>query len=226
MATVYDRIPTLVERIVGAHLIVIARFAGLREVRPAEGFDRPRVFGLFEVDVAEVLYGAPPDRLLVRVLSDPEDPEPDPTGEATRWVVLVDPDARVLLVLARDVAPDLPDGVYALYFASAFAVEEDWVVVPADALDEQTRRMTEVDDRGRVSIAGLRRLIETVTAELDDRRRALEVLFPPVLREHPYPPTLERPDAEVPAQPPQQPPLVPAVDGGRPAEEQQAEGIA
>jgi hypothetical protein len=226
MATVYDQIPSLAERIVGAHLIVIARFAGLREVRPAEGFDRPRVFGLFEVEVDEVLYGEPQDPLLVRVLSDPEDPDPDPTGEATRWVVPVDPDARVLLVLARDVAPDLPDGVYAPYFASAFAVEEDWVAVPADALDEQIRRMTEVDDRGRVSIAGLRRLIETVTAELDDRRRALELLFPPALREHPYPPSLERPDAEQPARPPQQPPLVAAVDGGRPAEEQQAEGVA
>jgi hypothetical protein len=109
--------------------------------------------------------------------------------------------------------------VYGVYFASAFAIEEDWVAVPADALDDQTRRMTDVDDRGRISIAGLRRLIETVTAELDERRRALEALFPPALREHPYPPTLERPDAEEPALPPPQPPLAAAVDGGRSVEE-------
>jgi hypothetical protein len=100
------------------------------------------------------------------------------------------------------------------------------VIVPADALDDQARRMTEVDDRGYVSIAALRRLIETVTAELAERRSALEVLFPPALREHPYPPTLERPDAEEPALPPQQPPVLPAVDGGRPAEEQPPVGPA
>jgi hypothetical protein len=95
--------------------------------------------------------------------------------------------APVLLMLARDVAPDLPDDVYAPYFAGVFSVEDDeWVAVPEDASDETTREVAGSDDRGRVHLAGLRRLVDTVTAELEEHRREVEGLLPARLVRDPY----------------------------------------
>jgi hypothetical protein len=219
MPTQLEHVPTLVERIVGAHLIVIGRVAGLREVRRAEGFDRTRTFGLFDVDVNDVLYGEPPDRLILRVLSDPEG---DSEGERIRWVVPMEVGAPVLLLLARDVAPELPDDVYVPYFTSVFSVEdEEWVVIPDDALDEPTREIAgDDDDRGRVHLAGLRRLVDTVTAENDERRRAVEELLPAQLVRGPYPLVLEQSGVEQPSQR-GLPEVTP--DGGRPGEEEWVE---
>jgi hypothetical protein len=217
MPTELEQVPTLVERIAGAHLIVIGRVAGLREVQPAEHFDRPRAFGMFEVDVDDVLYGEPPDRLMLRVLSDPDDGKSE--GER-RWVVPMEVGASVLLLLARDVAPELPDDVYTPYFASVFSVEDDeWVAVPDDALDAPTRETAGGDARGRVRLAGLRRLVETVTAEFDERRRAVEGLLPGHLMRDPYPLVLEQSGVEQPSQGP--PDFTPG--GGSPGEEEPVE---
>ncbi|WP_421732971.1 hypothetical protein [Cellulomonas sp.] len=195
MTTRLGQAPTLVERIVGAHLVVLGRVRGLREVRAADGFDERRSVALFDVDVDDVLLGRPPRRLVVRVLS-----APDRTGkDEESWVVPMDPEVPVLLLLARDAGPDLPDDTYAPVEASVFPVEDgDAVIVAEDALDERTRERLGADDSGRVSLDSFRGLVDEVAKAIEQHRREVEELVPSHGKDVPYPPVLEWPGDETP----------------------------
>jgi hypothetical protein len=216
MPTLFDRIPTLVERILGADLIAIGTVVGLREVRPAEGFEIPRVSGLFEVQLDDVLRGErPEDRVLVRVLGDGED-------ERAAWSVPLEEGRRLLLLLARDVAPELPEGVFAPYFESSFPVEDDSVRVPEETLDERAKEITGAK-RDTVPLDGFRRLADVVGAEREKRLRELDELVPADLRERPYPDTEEQPAVEDGRPLPEEVPAEPTPEGGSPADVQSDE---
>lgn len=209
-------VPNLIERVVGSDLIVIGRVAAVRDIRPAEGFERPHRFGFFEVEVTSVLYGRPPDPLIVRVLSEPEDPSR--RDDRPKWSAPMETDVPVVLLLARDVAPELPGVVHVPYFASVFPVENDEsVVLTREVLDERTREIARADARGRLRLDDLRRVVEAITTERDARRRAVEALLPPRLIRDPYPLVLEQAGV---AQPSQRGPLEEIPGGGRPGEEE------
>lgn len=211
MTTRLDRMPPLSERIVGADLIATGTVVGLRDIRPAEGLEPPRVSGLFEVDLDEVLRG---DRAhgtaLVRVLGEGRD-------ERAVWVVPLQEGQRILLLLARDTAPDLPKDVFAPYFESSFPVEDGRVRVPEDALDELTMEVAGAE-RGVVPLDGLRRLVEVVGARREEWLRELQALLPAELRDQPYPEVEERPDVREGRPLPPETPLEPPPEGGRPSE--------
>jgi hypothetical protein len=186
MPTFVDTPPPLTDRILGADLVLVGTVTGLRETFPAKGFDTPRVSGLFEVVVEEMLYGERDQSpVLIRVLGDGK-------SEDATWSIDLREGQQHLLLLTRDVAPDLPENVYAPYFASCFAVREGLLKIPADALDETSLDVCGAKDE-QVSIDGIRRLIAVVTSKRIERQRAVEEMLPPQLRDLPYPQEKELP---------------------------------
>jgi hypothetical protein len=186
MATDYELIPSLIERIAASQLVVVVAGARLIDLQRDRIEGPPRVLGVFEVDVEEVLDGErPTDRLLVRVLGEGQD-------EQARWLVPLTDGHRQVLVLARDVAPGLPGGLYAPVFASGFRIDGDSIELPEDVVDERTRELADVRDR-RATLDGLRRLLEVVRREQAQARQRLEEFLPPEALRRPYPDTEELP---------------------------------
>jgi hypothetical protein len=186
MATDYDLIPTLIERIAASQLVVIVAGARLIDVQRDRVEAPPRILGVFEVDVEDVLDGErPADRLLVRVLGEGHD-------ERARWLVPLTDSHRLVLLLTRDVGPDLPEGLYAPVFASGFRIDNDSIELPEEAVDERTRELAEVRD-GRATLGGLRRLLEVVRRERAEAHQQLEQFLPPEALSRPYPDTEEIP---------------------------------
>ena len=186
--------PPLSDRILAAELAIVGTVAALVRIGPVQGFETPRLAGFFEVQVERALFGDPPsERVLVRVLGD--GPEDDPT-----WTTELRPDARLLLLLSRDVAPELPDDLFTPYFDSAFEVDGDLVAFPADVLDDLSRRAMR-PERGRVTLDRVQKLFDTSRHERAERERELEALIPQK-RLGRYPEVLEAPTAAVPMEGP------------------------
>jgi hypothetical protein len=210
--------PKLRERILAVDLAVVATVTDLSKIETAEGFEGPRVAGVFEVEVERVLLGEPPEkRVLVRVLGDGAPDEPT-------WTSDLRPGARLLLLLSRDVAPELPENLFAPYFSSAFSIDDtNRVAFPANVLDDVSRRGLR-PTRGRAPLDRVQKLVETLTRERADRERELEALIPPK-RVRRYPEVQELPGAVVPAEGPvgpSGPVFEPEIDGGRPAKPEKA----
>jgi hypothetical protein len=186
MATDYELIPSLVERMAASQLVVIVAGARLIDLERDRVEGPQRVLGVFEVDVEEVLDGErPADRLLVRVLGEGLD-------EQARWVVPLSEAQRWVLLLTRDVGRGLPEGLYAPVFASGFRIDDDSIELPEDAVDERTRELAGIHD-GRATLDGLRRLLEVVRREQAQARQRLEEFLPPEALRRPYPDTEELP---------------------------------
>jgi hypothetical protein len=214
MATDYDLIPSLIERMTASHLVVVVAGARLIDLQRDRVEGPPRVLGVFEVDVEEVLDGQPPaDRPLVRVLGEGQD-------EQARWLVPLTEGGRWVLLLARDVGPGLPEGLYAPVFASGFRVADGSVELPEEAVDERTRELADVRD-GRATLDGLRRLLEIVRRERAEADQQLEEFLPPEALRRPYPDTEELPPEVVEVPSPVAGATVPAArpsELGRPPE--------
>jgi hypothetical protein len=186
MATDYELIPNLIERITASQLVVVVTGGRLVDLQRDPIQDPPRVLGVFEVDVEDVLDGErPTDRLLVRVLGEGQD-------EQARWLVPLSDGHRWVLLLTRDVAPGLPEGLYAPVFSSGFRIDNGSIEFPEEAVDERTRELADVRER-RATLDGLRRLLEVVRAERTQARQRLEQFLPPEALRRPYPDTEEIP---------------------------------
>lgn len=183
--------PLLFERISAAELAIVGTVAALVKVEAVQGFEEPRLAGFFEVQVERALLGDPPsERILIRVLGD--GPEENPV-----WTTKLGPEARLLLLLSRDVAPELPENLFTPYFSSAFEVaDDDRVAFPAEVLDDASRRVMR-PERGRVTLRRVQELFDTIRRERAERERELEALIPPK-RLGRYPEVLEVPTAAVP----------------------------
>lgn len=191
MATLYEETPTLTDRIVAADLIVAGRFGRLVDTQALQMGDGPRVLGLFEVDVEQVIQGEIPSRpLLVRVLGEGEE-------ERAAWVVPVKKEDVVVLLLVRDVEPGLPENVFAPYFASAFPLtEEGRVQLPEEIVDDLTREVTRVEDSA-IPLEGLARVIEEARRRREQPEQELQSVEPAELRREPYPEVTEMPQPDV-----------------------------
>ena len=217
MATLYEEIPSLTDRIVAADLIVAGRVGRLIGTQALQIGDRPRVLGLFEVDVEQVLQGEVPSRpVLVRVLGEGEE-------ERVSWIVPVKEEGLFVLLLVRDVEPGLPDNVFAPYFASAFPLSgEGRVQLPEEIVDDLTREITRVED-STIPLEGLSLLIEEVRRRREQPDQELQSIEPAELRKEPYHEVTEMPQPDVggarPAAPEGEPPEVP--EGEPPATAEQ-----
>lgn len=191
--------PPLFDRILAAELAIVGTVAALVKVETVQGFEDARLAGFFEVQVERALLGDPPsERILVRVLGD--GPEDNPT-----WTTELRPEMRLLLLLSRDVAPELPENLFTPYFTSAFEVgADDRVAFPADVLDDPSRRVMR-PERGRVTLKRVQELFDTVRRERAEREQELEALSPRKQLGR-YPEVLEVPTAAVPTQGPLGPP--------------------
>jgi hypothetical protein len=188
MATDFLKTPQLTERIAAADVIAVAstgRLVGV-ERDPTEGVGR--VFGLFELLVENVISGdLPQGTVLLRVLGDGED-------ERARWLVPVQEGRRLVLLMARDVGPELPENTFAPVHASGFELEDDGRVrIPEDAVDDLTRRVAELEG-SHVTVDGLRRLVEVVRQDREAAAREMAELLPEDALTRLYPEVEERPD--------------------------------
>jgi hypothetical protein len=219
MATDYYGTPSLLERIVGADLVVVGRPGRMPQVEPPPGRNGSRVYGIFEVAVDSVLMGDPPSEVLnMRVLGEGRD-------ERATWTVPLGGDGSFLFLLAHDIEPEVPENLYAPVFSGVYPLtDEDHVNVPEEALDDRTKEEGGFEEN-RVSLDSVRRLIESVLREREDRRRQLEEMglaelldrpYPPIgempQQDRPYPPTQESPQQAEDQEKPQQ-----AENGARPA---------
>jgi hypothetical protein len=190
MATDYEVIPNLIERITASQLVVIVTGGRLVDLQRDPIQEPPRVLGVFEVDVEDVLDGErPTDRLLIRVLGEGQD-------EQARWLVPLSDGHRWVLLLTPDTGPGLPEGLYAPVFSSGFRIDNGNVELPEEALDERTRELADVRER-RATLDGLRRLLEVVRAERTQARQRLEQFLPPEALRRPHPDTEEIPPAVI-----------------------------
>jgi hypothetical protein len=182
--------PLLFDRVLAADLAVAGTVAALVRIEKLEGFETPRIAGFFEVQVERALLGDPPsERVLVRVLGEGSEDKP-------AWTTELRPEARVLLLLARDVAPELPDNLFTPYFSSAFEVgDDDRVVFPTDVLDDESRRLLR-PERGRTPLDRVQALFDAALSERVERQRELEALIPR-RRIGRYPEAQEMPTAAV-----------------------------
>jgi hypothetical protein len=191
MATLYEEIPTLADRTVAADLIITGRFRRLLGTQALQIGDRPRVLGLFEVDVEQVVEGEVPARpLLVRVLGEGDE------GRVA-WIVSVEDERLLVLMLVRDIEPGLPNNVFAPYFASAFPLSEEGnVQLPEETIDDFTREVTRVED-STIPLEGLGRLVEEVRRRREQPDHELQRVEPLELRREPYPQITEVPQPDV-----------------------------
>lgn len=182
--------PPLFDRILAAELAIVGTVAALVKVETIQGFEDPRLAGFFEVQVELALLGDPrSERILVRVLGDGREDNP-------AWTTELRPEMRLLLLLSRDVAPELPENLFTPYFTSAFQVgEDDRVAFPADVLDDASRRVMR-PERGRVTLKRVQELFDTVRRERAEREQELEALIPRKQLGR-YPEVLEAPTAAV-----------------------------
>jgi hypothetical protein len=210
MATDYYGTPSLLERIVGADLVVVGRPGRLLRVEPQTGTNGSRVYGIFEVAMDSVLMGDPPSEVLnLRVLGEGRD-------EQATWIVPLSGDRSFLFLLAHDVEPEAPENLYAPVFSGVYPLtDEDHVNVPEEALDDRTKEEAGFEEN-RVSLDGVRRLIESVLREREDRQRQLEEMGLAELRDRPYPP-IEEMQRQDRLYPPTQETPQQADPGGRPA---------
>jgi hypothetical protein len=188
MSTTYDETPSILERVIGSDLILVGITRGPVRVDPLETSETRRVHGWFEVSPQEILAGAPTPTVLLRVLGEGRD-------EHAAWVAPVPSENQMLLMLTRDIGPDLPDNLFAPCFNSIFELAADGTVqVPPDTVDEATREA--IGSAGeRLTIDGLRRVIETVQQRRDAVGRRLEEAEPPEVRHEPRPELLEYPQS-------------------------------
>jgi hypothetical protein len=187
MATDYYGTPSLLERITGADLVVTGRPRRLLYVEQPKLGDDSRVHGIFEIAVDSVLMGdVEPDVLRLRVLGEGRD-------EQATWTVPLDENGFFLFMLTRDVEPQAPENLYAPVFSGVYPIiDEDHVNVPEETLDDRVREEAGFEGN-RVSLGGVRRLIENVLRGREDRQRQLEEIGLAELRDRPYPPIEEMP---------------------------------
>lgn len=186
MATDYTEIPTLTDRIAAAESAVVASIGRLVAVEPDRTEGVQRVFGLFELDVEDVLKGPRLGKALLRVVGEGED-------ENARWLVPVGERRRLVLLLAPDVGPGIPDDTYAPVHASGFELEDDRARLPEDVLDDESRRVLDFDG-SHVPLEGLRRLVEAIDRRRREPESAVAELLPEEALTRPYPEVEERPD--------------------------------
>ena len=131
MSTTYDEIPSILERVIGSDVIVIATVRGPVRVTPIEGIELPRVYGWFELTIRDTLSGDPPsETVIVRVVGE------GPENEVT-WPVPVPSEEPLLCFLTCDIGPDLPDHLYASCHNGVYTLSPDGVAqVPESALDD------------------------------------------------------------------------------------------
>jgi hypothetical protein len=188
MSTTYDATPSVLDRVVGADLIVVGVVRGPVRTSPVEDAERPRVHGWFEMRPERVLAGEPPEApILVRVLGDGSVEDPS-------WTVRLPDDGRVVAMLARDVGPELPDNLFAPCFAGLFAIAGDGTVrVPEEALDDASRRLADADGAS-LTIDQIHRLADRVAQRRAENERRLEAEEPAEVRAEARPDLTEQPE--------------------------------
>jgi hypothetical protein len=181
MSTTYDDTPSILERVIGSDLILLATVRGPVRVSQIAGAENARVHGWFEVAIRDTLSGHPPsDTVTVRVIGEG-------TENEVTWPVPVPTDEPALCFLTRDVGPDLPTDLCAACHNGVYTVAADGVAeVPDTAMDEATRKLAG-SGRGGLPLEGLRRLIETVARRRDAELRAVEENEPADIRSVPRP---------------------------------------
>jgi hypothetical protein len=198
MPTEYYGTPSIYQRILSADLIVLGKVQRLLRSETLVAGSQARAYGLFEVAVDSVLLGEPPSSILkVRVLGQDRD------GEVS-WIVPMVVGEPYLFILVRDVSPDEPINRFAPNFAGVYPLRDSGrVAVPADAVDEATRKLAHFDGV-HLPLDGVRSMIARVQEERQEIAAEFEKVAPPQVRERPYPPIQEMPR--------------PSDEGGAPAE--------
>lgn len=167
MSTTYESVPSLLERVIGSDLIALGAVRGPVRVTVLEGSEGRRVHGWFEVSPQEVLLGETRE-ILLRVIGEGSE------GDAT-WPVPVKGDGRLLLMLTRDIGPDLPENLFAPCFNGIYELSDDGAArVPANFVEgaPSERVASEKDEQPvLLPIEKLRQVIETVQRRHEDAQR-------------------------------------------------------
>ena len=187
MPTEYYGTPSIYQRILSADLVVLAKVQRLLRSDTLVAGSQARVYGLFEVAVDSILLGEPPSSILkVRVLGQNHD-------GAVSWIVPMVVGEPYLMILVRDVTPDEPVNRFAPNFAGVYPLRDGGrVAVPADAVDESTRKVAHFDGV-HLTLDGVRSLITRVQEERQTIASEFEKIVPAEFRERPYPAVEEMP---------------------------------
>ena len=190
MSTDYTEILTLADRIATADLAVVASVGRLVAVEPDRTEGVQRTLGLFELHVEDVLKGPRLTKALLRVVGEGE-------GERARWLVPVGEGRRLVLLLARDVGPGIPEDTYAPLHGSGFGIDDERVRIPEDIVDDVSRSVVAFDGSD-VPLDGFRRLVDEIGRRRGETEREVAELLPEEARTRPYREVEERPDATPP----------------------------
>lgn len=157
MTTVYEKSPTLEERLHSSPLIVRGRVQPHPETQVDDGGDTPQVQTVFRVDVEEVLKGDHPgDEIMVRVVGGSDE------GIETPSTTDLVEGERALLLLAPDHGPERPSNAFVPYFGSCFCERENRIQLPGELTEEVSA--FGLEEHGEIPVAALRHLLEKVAA--------------------------------------------------------------
>jgi len=186
MSTDYYGTPSFFDHISGANVIITGTVVRLLHTESLVLGDSTRIFGVFEITVDSVLMGNLLSNVLrLRILGEMR-------SEQTVWIVPLTEGERFLFILTRDNGQSDSEQLFAPYFSGIYTlVDEGYVDLPEESLDDITRKISGLVGT-RMSLDGLRRLIEFVQQERKDRYQQMEETIPPEVRDRPYPPVEEK----------------------------------
>lgn len=179
---------SLLERLVGAHLVIVGRSRGLVEdwADPCDGSTQR--FAVAEVEVREVLRGKALDLVRIRVAGTENEGQVSP-------IVRLEKGDELLLVLAEDEAGDVPR--YGLQYDSAFPVRDQVLELPDDV-----PLGGYAEEPGKLTLDVVRRMLDDLAADAEQRRKQYQQVDGPEWESRPYPEVEEIGDPDEKERPP------------------------
>lgn len=192
MTIIYEEVPPLQDRILGATVIVVGRVEKAIDTITDYSTEEPQVQTIFSVKIESVIKGETSmTSIKVRVVGGKS--EKTDTG----WSVNMAEGDRMLLMLSPDYGPGHTDNIFVPYFTSCYKVtNEDKVKLDENVISKLGKEI-ELEDKAYVRLADIRSLISNIIKNKKKQEAILEKVEPEELRKMPYGEVAEVPQPNI-----------------------------
>lgn len=181
MTIIYDEVPPLADRILGANLIVVGQVEKAIDTITDYSVDQPQVQTIFKVNIESVLKG---ETIMTSIKLRVVGGKSEMTD--TDWSVNMTEDHKMLLLLSPDYGPGRTDNMFVPYFASCYTItSENNVKLDENVVNELDKKIERVD-KVSVRLADIRSLIDSIIKNKKREEATLEKMEPDELRKLPY----------------------------------------
>lgn len=192
MTIIYEEVPPLQDRILGATLIVVGRVEKAIDTITDYSTEEPQVQTIFSVKIESVIKGETSmTSIKVRVVGGKS--EKTDTG----WSVNMAESDRMLLMLSPDYGPRHTDNMFVPYFTSCYKVtNEDKVKLEENVISKLGKEI-ELEDKAYARLADIRSLISNIIKNNKKQEAIIEKMEPEELRKMPYGEVAEVPQPNI-----------------------------